>query len=99
MLRRRLQRLAALTQGLALVGAGACNTDSTREPLHINAPYNPDAGAVAVDTTSDAAPVASYVNSLPLAPDAALPDDYKPPHTMNAPPRGPKTPPPPPAKP
>lgn len=95
MLLRRLQRLAALTQGLALVGVGACNnTDSAREPLHINSPYDPDAGAV-IDTTSDAAPapVPVTVNSPPVAADAG---EFLP-HTMNAPPR--KPPPPPPAKP
>ena len=96
MLSRRLQRLAALTQGLALVGVGACNSDSpAHEPPHINSPYiAPDAAATpestaTADTATDAAVVPVTVNSpptinAPFAPDAG----YRPPHTINAPPKG-----------
>lgn len=60
--RRRLQKLAALTQGLVLVGIGACDNTSAHDPPHINTPAPPtateqpggDASAIPQDTSVSA---------------------------------------------
>ena len=88
---RRLQRLAALTQGLALVGLGVSASACNNDPPHVNSPPQPpvmnapveqpggDASALGPDHDASTTP------PVPVVGDAGR---FIPPHTVNAPPKG-----------
>jgi len=73
----RLNRLALLTQGVALIGLGAadlaCSKEPVAEPIHVNATAQPE--PVAPDAASFPRPT---INAPYFGPDAgAKPDSGK----------------------
>jgi len=84
---KRLERLAQLTRGAALVGLGITEAGCAKEPMepiHINAPPDPQPTSAPIATTS--APTATVATSDPTS---AIPSAAPLPKYVNSPPPGP----------
>jgi hypothetical protein len=81
----RLERLARLTQGAALVGIGLVDVGCSKEPMKPD--YRPVPNATARLTPSESAAQKGNATATPSAGDAADAGMTPTPHTINAAPK------------